>query len=108
MRGQCSDILGVNVSSRCGHQHSAACLRLSGPDFALLSLPASCHHMLSGSDVWPRHHAWVQGRAACEIDTADELLATELLLNGEFSSLDEHLLAALASTLVPQEQTQVR
>ena len=50
----------------------------------------------------------LQGRAACEIDTADELLATELLLNGEFSSLDEHLLAALASTLIPQEQTNVR
>ena len=50
----------------------------------------------------------MQGRAACEIDTADELLATELLMNGEFSSLDEHMLAALASTLVPQEQTQVR
>ena len=48
-----------------------------------------------------------QGRAACEIDTADELLATELLLNGVFSELDEHLLAALASTLIPQEKTQV-
>ena len=49
----------------------------------------------------------MQGRAACEIDTADELLATELLLNGVFSELDEHLLAALASTLIPQEKTQV-
>ena len=49
----------------------------------------------------------MQGRAACEIDTADELLATELLMNGEFSSLDEHLLTALASTLIPQEQTNV-
>ena len=48
-----------------------------------------------------------QGQAACEIDTADELLATELLLNGVFSELDEHLLAALASTLIPQEKTQV-
>ena len=49
----------------------------------------------------------LQGRAACEIDTADELLATELLLNGVFSELDEHLLAALASTLIPQDKTQV-
>ena len=49
----------------------------------------------------------MQGRAACEIDTADELLATELLLNGEFSGLPEPLLAALASTLIPQETVQV-
>ncbi|KAK9798903.1 hypothetical protein WJX73_005375 [Symbiochloris irregularis] len=47
----------------------------------------------------------LKGRAACEIDTADELLSSELLLNGVFSSLDTHQLSALASTLIPTEST---
>ena len=50
----------------------------------------------------------LKGRAACEIDTADELLSSELLLNGVFSSLDTHQLSALASSLIPQEPTRVR
>ena len=49
----------------------------------------------------------LKGRAACEIDTADELLSSELLLNGVFSSLDLHQLPALVSTLIPQEPTRV-
>ena len=38
----------------------------------------------------------LKGRAACEIDTADELLASELLLNGTFSGLDSHAVRAWA------------
>ncbi|CAG9461301.1 unnamed protein product [Pedinophyceae sp. YPF-701] len=49
----------------------------------------------------------LKGRAACEIDTADELLAAELMFNGAFAnSLDKHQLAALASCLVPVEKSQ--
>lgn len=48
----------------------------------------------------------VQGRAACEIDTADELLATELMFTDAFRGLDPHQLAALVSCLVPVERTQ--
>ncbi|KAG2430053.1 hypothetical protein HXX76_010153 [Chlamydomonas incerta] len=47
----------------------------------------------------------LKGRAACEIDTADELLASELLLNGTFSGLDSHALVALASCLIPVEKS---
>ncbi|KXZ46673.1 hypothetical protein GPECTOR_41g637 [Gonium pectorale] len=43
----------------------------------------------------------LKGRAACEIDTADELLASELLLNGTFSGLEPAGLVALASCLIP-------
>lgn len=50
----------------------------------------------------------LKGRAACEVDTADELLSSELLMNGVFSSLDLHQLPALVSTLIPQEPTRVR
>ncbi|GFR47001.1 hypothetical protein Agub_g8684, partial [Astrephomene gubernaculifera] len=47
----------------------------------------------------------LKGRAACEIDTADELLAAELLLNGTFSRLEPAQLVALASCLVPVEKS---
>jgi len=48
-----------------------------------------------------------KGRAACEIDTADELLTTELMFNGVFSTLDKHQLVSLASCLIPLgEKTQ--
>ncbi|MEW5314134.1 MAG: hypothetical protein WDW38_005654 [Sanguina aurantia] len=47
----------------------------------------------------------LKGRAACEIDTADELLVVELMLNGTFSSLDKHQLVALVSCLVPTEKS---
>jgi hypothetical protein len=49
-----------------------------------------------------------QGRAASEVDTADELLAAELMFNGTFGSLDKHQLAALVSCLVPAEKSSVR
>ena len=42
-----------------------------------------------------------KGRAACEIDAADELLTTELMFNGVFSKLDKHQIVALASCLIP-------
>jgi len=48
----------------------------------------------------------LKGRAACEVDTADELVASELMFNGAFSSLDRHQLGALAACLVPVEKTQ--
>ena len=43
-----------------------------------------------------------KGRAACEIDTADELLTAELLLNGVFSQLDVPQTVALASCLISE------
>ena len=49
----------------------------------------------------------IKGKAACEIDTADELLATELMLDGTFNGLDKHQLVALVSCLVPGEKSQV-
>ena len=50
-----------------------------------------------------------KGRAACEIDTADELLTTELMFNGVFNGLDKHQLVALASCLIPMgEKSAVR
>lgn len=50
----------------------------------------------------------VQGRAASEVDTADELLVAELMFNGVFRLLNKHQLAALVSCLVPVEQSAVR
>ena len=49
----------------------------------------------------------LKGKAACEIDTADELLTTEMMFNGTFSGLDKHQLVALVSCLVPGEKSQV-
>ena len=50
----------------------------------------------------------LKGQAACEIDTADELLTTELMFNGTFNNLDKHQLVALVSCLVPVEKSNVR
>ncbi|EIE19880.1 HUA enhancer 2 [Coccomyxa subellipsoidea C-169] len=47
----------------------------------------------------------LKGRAACEISTGDELLTTELMLNGVFNSLDVHQLVAVISCLVPVEKS---
>ena len=55
---------------------------------------------IDGEDV-----VQLKGRAACELDTADELLATELMFNGVFQNLDAHHLVALVSCLVPVENT---
>ncbi|KAH7855477.1 hypothetical protein Vadar_025323 [Vaccinium darrowii] len=54
----------------------------------------------------------LKGRAACLIDTGDELLVTELMFNGTFNDLDHHQIAALASCFIPvdksSEQIQLR
>eukprot|EP00899_Mesostigma_viride_P011889 jgi/Mesvir1/20700/Mv14899-RA.2 len=47
----------------------------------------------------------LKGRAACLIDTADELLATELMFEGAFNDLDKHQAVALASCLIPVEKS---
>lgn len=47
----------------------------------------------------------LKGRAACEVDTADELLTAEMMFNGTFGALDKHQLAALVSCLIQSEST---
>ncbi|MCO5558510.1 hypothetical protein L7F22_012095 [Adiantum nelumboides] len=47
----------------------------------------------------------LKGRAACIIDTADELLVTELMFNGLFNELDHHQLVALSSCFLPLEKS---
>ncbi|KAK3119471.1 hypothetical protein QOZ80_9AG0671010 [Eleusine coracana subsp. coracana] len=47
----------------------------------------------------------LKGRAACLIDTGDELLITELMFNGTFNDLDHHQVASLASCFVPCEKS---
>lgn len=47
----------------------------------------------------------LKGRAACLIDTGDELLVTELMFNGTFNDLDHHQVAALASCFIPGEKS---
>lgn len=43
-----------------------------------------------------------------EIDNADELVVAELIFNGTFHGIDKYRLAALLSSLVPVEQSNVR
>lgn len=47
----------------------------------------------------------LKGRAACLIDTGDELLVTELMFNGTFNDLDPHQVAALASCFIPCDKS---
>jgi len=47
----------------------------------------------------------MKGRVACEISTADELLATELIFNGVFNSLEPEHIVALMSCLIYQEKS---
>lgn len=47
----------------------------------------------------------LKGRAACLIDTGDELLVTELMFNGTFNNLDHHQIAALASCFIPGDRS---
>ncbi|PRW61094.1 superkiller viralicidic activity 2-like 2 isoform A [Chlorella sorokiniana] len=47
----------------------------------------------------------LKGQAACEIDTADELLTTEMMFDGTFGGLDKHALVALVSCLVPVDRS---
>ncbi|XP_078443652.1 RNA helicase, ATP-dependent, SK12/DOB1 protein [Wolffia australiana] len=50
----------------------------------------------------------LKGRAACLIDTADELLVTELMFNGTFNDLDRYRVAALASCFIPGDKSNER
>lgn len=47
----------------------------------------------------------LKGRAACLIDTGDELLVTELMFDGTFNDLDHHQIAALASCFLPGDKS---
>lgn len=47
----------------------------------------------------------LKGRAACQIDTADELLVTELMFNGVFTRLDAHQIVAVASCFMQMEKS---
>ncbi|KAI8014695.1 DExH-box ATP-dependent RNA helicase DExH10 [Camellia lanceoleosa] len=47
----------------------------------------------------------LKGRAACLIDTGDELLVTELMFNGTFNDLDHHQIAALVSCFIPGDRS---
>lgn len=47
----------------------------------------------------------LKGRAACQVDTADELLVTELMFNGVFTRLDAHQIAAVASCFMQMEKS---
>ena len=47
----------------------------------------------------------LKGRAACWVDTADELLVTELMFNGAFQKMDHHQLVAMCSCFVPVEKS---
>ncbi|KAG9134693.1 hypothetical protein Leryth_001017 [Lithospermum erythrorhizon] len=47
----------------------------------------------------------LKGRAACLIDTGDELLVTELMFNGTFNDLDQYQIAALASCFIPGDKS---
>jgi len=49
-------------------------------------------------------HPRLQGRVAAEINTADELLTTELIFNGVFKNLTSGQCAALLSCLVFSEK----
>jgi ATP-dependent RNA helicase DOB1 len=57
-----------------------------------------------------QHVVQMKGRVACEVNTADELLVTELVFNGVFTELDPAQAAATLSCLVysdkPASQTQ--
>ncbi len=46
----------------------------------------------------------MKGRVACEISTADEVLATELLFSGVFNTLDVDQTVALVSAVVYTEK----
>jgi superfamily II RNA helicase len=48
-----------------------------------------------------------QGRVACEVNTADELLVTELVFSGAFVELADADAAAMLSCLVFQERRKV-
>ncbi|KAL2630865.1 hypothetical protein R1flu_015551 [Riccia fluitans] len=47
----------------------------------------------------------LKGRAACLIDTVDELLVTELMFNGLFNNLDHPQTVAIATCFLPVEKS---
>ncbi|BBN07456.1 ATP-dependent RNA helicase DOB1 [Marchantia polymorpha subsp. ruderalis] len=47
----------------------------------------------------------LKGRAACLIDTAEELLVTELMFNGLFNNLDHHQIVAVSSCFLPVDKS---
>ncbi|KAF9617870.1 hypothetical protein IFM89_039089 [Coptis chinensis] len=47
----------------------------------------------------------LKGRAACLIDTGDELLVMELMFNGMFNDLDPDQVVALASCFIPGDRS---
>ena len=49
----------------------------------------------------------VAGRVACEIQSADELVLTELIFNGVFSALSGEQIVALTSCFVWSEKSDV-
>eukprot|EP00180_Rhodochaete_pulchella_P002119 Plantae.Rhodophyta-Rhodochaete_pulchella.ctg32048.p1 GENE.Plantae.Rhodophyta-Rhodochaete_pulchella.ctg32048~~Plantae.Rhodophyta-Rhodochaete_pulchella.ctg32048.p1 ORF type:complete len:521 (+),score=98.02 Plantae.Rhodophyta-Rhodochaete_pulchella.ctg32048:46-1563(+) len=48
----------------------------------------------------------VKGRTACEINTADELVVTELMFNGSFNEMEPAVLVALLSCFVYDERAE--
>ena len=48
----------------------------------------------------------IKGRVACEINTADELILTELILENVFADYEPSEIVALLSCFVFQEKTQ--
>jgi hypothetical protein len=83
-----------------------------------VSLPAACPtgklhpevrnfllHVLCTCTPYSAGIVTIKGRAACEIDTADELLTAELMFNGTLLGLDIHSLVALVSCLIPVEKS---
>lgn len=90
VRGTSTGMIATFVDSMATSMHSGS---------------SCCLPLLHAPTLLPAT-ATTQGRAACEIDTADELLATELMFNDAFRGLDPPQLAALVSCLVPVERTQ--
>lgn len=81
--------------------HTAATAPLTPPPSAAAFLPAC-------PAAFPRARRvarlQTKGRVACEINTADELLCTELIFTGAFNDLDAAQAAALLSCLVYTEK----
>eukprot|EP00271_Cylindrocystis_brebissonii_P001272 TRINITY_DN11580_c0_g1_i1.p1 TRINITY_DN11580_c0_g1~~TRINITY_DN11580_c0_g1_i1.p1 ORF type:complete len:437 (-),score=138.39 TRINITY_DN11580_c0_g1_i1:1042-2283(-) len=55
--------------------------------------------------ISPEGVVQLKGRAACHITTADELLITELMFAGTFTSLDAAEVVALATCFLPKEKS---
>jgi len=77
---------------------------------ARLQLLRHLHHVSSSSSSSSAEDSFdivqIKGRVACELNTVDELLTTELLFDGLFSAprVDEAVAVALLSTMVFQER----